>query len=80
METKYDSKPSFEVKVLDDKFGSVMIPGMVFSNNSVENISKIAQPLYDRISKIKSSHKLEGWIIDFRLNTGGNTAPMLLAL
>lgn len=77
---KYDSKPSFEVKVLDDKFGYVMIPGMVFSNNSAENISKIAQPLYDLISKMKSSHNLEGWIIDLRLNTGGNSAPMLLAL
>jgi len=36
--------------------------------------------LYDRISKIKSSNNLEGWIIDLRLNTGGNSAPMLLAL
>ncbi|MDQ1142707.1 S41 family peptidase [Pedobacter agri] len=80
MEKKYDSKLSFEVKVIDDKFGYVMIPGMVFSDNSAENISKIAQPLYDRIPKIKSSHKLEGWIIDLRLNTGGNSAPMLLAL
>ncbi|WP_322975060.1 S41 family peptidase [Pedobacter sp. MC2016-05] len=77
---KYDSKPSFEVKVIDDKFGYVMIPGMVFSDNSAENICKIAQPLYDWISRIKSSHKLEGWIIDLRLNTGGNSAPMLLAL
>lgn len=57
-----------------------MIPGMVFSDNSAENICKIAQPLYDWISRIKSSHKLEGWIIDLRLNTGGNSAPMLLAL
>lgn len=77
---KYGSKPSFEVKVFDDKFGYVMIPGMVFSDNSADNISKIAQPLYNRISKIKSSHNLDGWIIDLRLNTGGNSAPMLLAL
>jgi len=33
---KYDSKPSFEVKVLNDKFGYVMIPGMVFFDNSAE--------------------------------------------
>ncbi|WP_443947000.1 S41 family peptidase [Pedobacter sp. AW1-32] len=77
---KYDSKPSFEVKVLDDKIGYVMIPGMVFFDNSAENISRIAQPLYDRISAIKSSHTLAGWIIDLRLNTGGNSSPMLLAL
>lgn len=78
--SKYDSKPSFEVKVLDDKYGYILIPGMVFFDNSAENISKIAQGLYDKISKIKSSRNLEGWIIDLRLNTGGNSAPMLLAL
>ncbi len=41
---------------------------------------KTAQPLYDQIAKLKSDHKVEGWIIDLRFNTGGNATPMLLAL
>lgn len=78
--SKYDSKPSFEVKVLDGKYGYILMPGMVFFDNSAENMHKIAQPLYDQIVDIKTNKKIDGWIIDLRFNTGGNSTPMLLAL
>lgn len=77
---KYDTKPGFEVKVLDEKYGYILIPGMVFFDVSKENIHKLAQPLYDQIARIKSQYKPKGWIIDLRFNTGGNSTPMLLSL
>ncbi|QIL41073.1 peptidase S41 protein [Pedobacter sp. HDW13] len=77
---KYDTKPVFEAKVIDGKYGYILMPGMVFFDTSPENIHKIAQPLYDQIAEVKAKHKIEGWIIDLRFNTGGNSWPMLLAL
>jgi len=77
---KYDSKPAFETKLIDGKYGYILIPGMVFFDNTAENMSKIAQPMYDQIAKLKTESKIEGWIVDLRVNTGGNSAPMLLAL
>lgn len=77
---KYVTKPGFEAKMLNNKYAYIMIPGMVFFDLSAENIHKIAQPLYDQIAQIKKAGKPEGWIIDLRLNTGGNSMPMLLAL
>lgn len=76
---KFQSKPGFEVKVLDNKYGYILLPGISI-NGSSEEINKIAQPMYDAINKIKSSQKPEAWIIDLRQNTGGNCVPMILAL
>lgn len=77
---KYGTKPNFEAKVLDDKFAYILIPGMLFFDTSAGNINKIAQPLYNQIAEIKTNNKIEGWIIDLRFNTGGNSTPMLLSL
>ncbi|KLT63972.1 S41 family peptidase [Pedobacter sp. BMA] len=77
---KYDTRPAFEVKVLQGKYGYILVPGMVFFDNSAENISRIAQPLYEQIAQVKNNDNIEGWIVDLRFNTGGNAAPMLLAL
>jgi carboxyl-terminal processing protease len=78
--SKYDSKPQFELKVIDGKYGYILMPGMVFSDNSAKHMSQIAQPMYDEILKVKTANNIKGWIIDLRFNTGGNSAPMLLAL
>lgn len=77
---KYAAKPAFEAKVLDGKYGYILMPGMVFFDTSSENVHKIAQAMYDQIADIKTKNKIEGWILDLRLNTGGNSWPMLLAL
>jgi C-terminal processing protease CtpA/Prc len=76
---KFQSKPIFEVKVLDNKYGYILMPG-ISTNGSSEEINKLAQPMYDAISKIKSLQNPEAWIIDLRQNTGGNCVPMILAL
>lgn len=77
---KYDSKPAFEAKVLDRKFAYILIPGMSFNDNSAGYLSKVAQSLYDQVAQLKSNNRIEGWIVDLRMNTGGNSIPMLLAL
>lgn len=77
---KYKSKPAFEVKVLDNEIGYILMPGIMTQDLSSKNIHNIAQPKYDEIYKIKSSNNIKGWIIDLRFNTGGNCQPMLLAL
>ncbi|KQC01721.1 S41 family peptidase [Pedobacter sp. Hv1] len=77
---KYDTKPGFEAKVLNGKYGYILMPRMLFFDTSAANIHQIAQPLYDQIADIKTKHQIEGWMIDLRFNTGGNSTPMLLAL
>ncbi|REC57549.1 peptidase S41 protein [Chryseobacterium piscium] len=78
--TKFATKPQFEAKVLDEKYGYVLMPNISFEDFSSENVHRIAQPLYDKLAELKTNNKLEGWIVDLRFNTGGNSAPMLLAL
>ena len=78
--TKYASTPVFETKVLDGKYGYILMPAIIFKDLSSKNIHKIAQPMYNEIAAIKTQNKIEGWIIDLRFNTGGNIYPMLLAL
>lgn len=77
---KYTTKPGFEAKVLDEKYGYILIPSMVFFDTSSSNINKISQQLYDQISELKSNNNLEGWIVDLRFNTGGNSWSMVLSL
>jgi hypothetical protein len=77
---KFAAKPGFEVKVLDGKFGYILMPHLSFDDFSAANVHKIAQPLYNQIAEMKTKNKLEGWILDLRFNTGGNAAPMILAL
>ena len=77
---KYATKPEFEVKLIDGKYGYILIPALKFSDTKPRNVNKIAQQLYDHIAIFKKKNETEGWIIDLRFNTGGNSWPMLLAL
>lgn len=77
---KYATNPEFEVSLLEQKYGYILMPKIIFFDVSAENIGKVAQPLYDQIEDLKSKNEIEGWIIDLRLNTGGNSMPMVLAL
>lgn len=77
---KFATNPQFEVKVLDNQYGYILMPGMIFEDRSKKNIHKQSQPMYDAINAIKTSTDLKGWIIDLRFNTGGDCMPMILAL
>lgn len=77
---EFERKPVFEVKMLDGKYAYVLLPRIIAFDGSAESLRKIAQPLYDEVAKFKNNDQVKGWIIDLRFNTGGNVAPMLLAL
>ncbi len=78
--SKFDTKPAFEAKMVDEKYAYILMPAMSFMDNSPEHIHELAQPIYDQIADIKTRYKPEVWILDLRFNTGGNSTPMLLAL
>lgn len=77
---KHVTNPPFEVKLLDDNYGYVMIPGMLLLDISQDSLDRKTQEMYDQIMAIHQANKIKGWIIDLRLNGGGNTYPMLAAL
>ena len=77
---KYTTQPKFEVKVLDNQYGYILIPELNTTDESSKSIHNIAQPMYDEIAKIKNAKNIKGWIIDLRFNLGGNCIPMLLGV
>jgi len=64
-------------KQLEEKFGYIPVPSMQ-AYDKVQ-INKLAQSLSDSIAKY-FSRKIKGYIIDIRLNGGGNLCPMLSGL
>lgn len=77
---KYATHPGFEAKVIDGKYGYILMPALTYFDLKSRNVNKIAQDLYDQIVALKTKNELEGWIIDLRFNSGGNSWHMLLAL
>ncbi len=75
---KYATNPNFEVKVIDNQYGYILMPGINILSDKESH--KIAQPMYNQINELKNSKTIKGWIIDLRFNTGGAVTPMLLAL
>jgi len=66
--------PKLKVKILENNYGYILIPSI--NSTNVQENSKYAQEIKDSIYSI-SSKKLKGWIIDLRLNPGGNMYPMI---
>lgn len=77
---KYATNPGFETKIIDNKYGYILMPALNFLDTRPRNVNKIAQNLYNQINELKNKNEINGWIIDLRFNTGGNSWPMLLAL
>lgn len=77
---KYSSGPDFEVRLIDGKYGYILMPKINLSDNRPEALHQAAQPMYDQIADLQKENNPQGWIIDLRLNTGGNSGPMLLSL
>ncbi|TYB75858.1 S41 family peptidase [Bizionia myxarmorum] len=77
---KFVTNPEFEVKVLDNQYGYILMPAMSFKDRSTENLHQQAQVMYDAINTIKASNNITGWIIDLRFNSGGDDMPMISAL
>ncbi len=64
-------------KVIDKKIGYIRITG----NNdfAFKKVDSLANDIVSHINAVNSD-KIKGWIIDLRLNTGGNMYPVLLGL
>jgi len=77
---KYETQPGFEVKILNNKHGYILMPGMLMIDIPQDSINMEAQRMYDQIMEVVNARSLQGWIIDLRFNVGGNVFPMLAAL
>ena len=76
----YENKQSFETKVIHKNYGYIFIPGMLLKDATRQELDEAAQNIYDAIVEIDKSHNIKGWIIDLRLNVGGNSNVMLTGL
>lgn len=77
---KYAEEPKFSVSVIDNDYGYVFIPGMLLLNATQEELDKRAQEIYNAIHSLDQKQNIKGWIIDLRLNIGGNSNVMLAGL
>lgn len=64
-------------ELINKKYGYIRIPGN--SDFSFQKVDSISTDIINHINNINSKH-VKGWIIDLRLNTGGNMYPILLGL
>ena len=64
---KYATKPEFEVKLIDGKYGYILIPALKFSDTKPRNVNKIAQQLYDQIAIFKKKNETEGGLLTYGL-------------
>ena len=69
--------PKLKVSVLSGAYGYILIPP--FNGGSQADNDRFAQDIRDSICKL-GSLKLKGWIIDLRMDLGGNMWPMLAGL
>ncbi len=76
----YTNGKSFETKVINKHYGYVFIPGMLLKDATREELDQAGQDIYDAIVKIDQSNDIRGWILDLRLNIGGNSNVMLAGL
>jgi len=76
----YTNNKPFEAKVINGNYGYVLIPGMPLIDATRAELDEAGQKIYDAIIKIEQSNNIKGWIIDLRLNIGGNSNVMLAGL
>ena len=69
--------PKLKISLLSGAYGYILIPP--FNGGSQADNDRFAQEIRDSICKLSSS-KLKGWIIDLRMNLGGNMWPMMAGL
>lgn len=72
----FDSYNAPECRLVDGKYGYIAVPGYQGDENLDRRFANTIQ------SGIKGIDKpdLRGWIVDLRLNTGGNMFPMICGL
>ncbi|MEM1283616.1 MAG: S41 family peptidase [Chlamydiota bacterium] len=76
----YESGKSLEAKVINKEYGYLLIPSMLLKDASQKELDQAGQKIYDAIAEVEQSNNIKGWIIDLRLNVGGNSNVMLAGL
>jgi C-terminal processing protease CtpA/Prc len=69
---------NFNYKLLDNGIAYLSVPGFFSVDGKV--IDSFANAIHNAIKQLDSQHKIKGWVIDLRKNTGGNMWPMVLGL
>lgn len=69
---------NYKTKILNDQIGYIFLPYFVSGNSRINR--KYAQRLQDEIKELDQENDIKGWIIDLRMNFGGNCWPMLTGL
>ncbi|MEL6700022.1 MAG: S41 family peptidase [Bacteroidota bacterium] len=77
---KYQSGTPFSVSLLDNQYGYILLPGMLFLDLPKDSLNLKAQKMYDQILELDKERELKGWVIDLRFNIGGDAYLMLAAL
>lgn len=77
LKDKLKTEKAVVSQVIDKTIAYIRIPG----NNdfAFKKVDSIANDITDHINKVNSG-KIRAWIIDLRINTGGNMYPILLGL
>ena len=75
-----EKKPAFHVKVIDENFAYIHMPGMLLIDLPQDELNQETQKMYDQIVAIEKNNSIKGWIVDLRFNIGGNAYPMLASL
>jgi hypothetical protein len=67
-------------KIIDDKFGYILIPGFTGGFNDLDNIANdFATEIQKLIQEVDQKNPC-AWIVDLRENDGGNMWPMLAGI
>lgn len=77
LKAKLKSEITVVGQVIDKNTGYLRIPGN--SDFAFKKVDSIANDITSHINEINSA-KIKAWIIDLRMNTGGNMYPILLGL
>lgn len=81
LKEKFQTMLGFEAKVLDNKYGYILVPPVIFNSFiNEEKLSRVSSEFYNKINTIKSKSNIKGWIVDLRLNQGGIPYPMILSM
>jgi carboxyl-terminal processing protease len=70
---------NIKISVLENKYAYILLPAVqMYDSASIQRQSKSWR---DSVCKyVKAHKKIKGWVIDLRLNMGGNMYPMLEAI
>ncbi|WP_334126410.1 S41 family peptidase [Empedobacter brevis] len=77
LKSKLKEETNVSSLILDQDVAYIRIPG----NNdfAFKKVDSLANDIVSHINQVNSD-KIKGWIIDLRMNTGGNMYPILLGL